>query len=189
MAIHIQGVSKKCPIAILSLNLYQRSDYTFSHVFRNQNFDSVPSLNIPIQNINRSKTLVLNRAWWALKWRRDNGWNTLKHISCFEEEMTQFSVHFQLWSHITKHRTKQRDLWKALPVSTDWVRHARAKTTQHNLHKKWPGKMRSRHAFLVFLGHLIFWMDMFKVFRWKGSKFWFWNTCEKYNWTSGTNYS
>ena len=26
---------KKCPIAIFSLNLFQRSDYTFSHVFRN----------------------------------------------------------------------------------------------------------------------------------------------------------
>ena len=34
---------KKCPIAIFSLNLFQRSDYTFSHVFRNQNFEPVPS--------------------------------------------------------------------------------------------------------------------------------------------------
>ena len=30
----IQGVPKKCPIATFSLNLFQRSDYTFSHVFR-----------------------------------------------------------------------------------------------------------------------------------------------------------
>ena len=29
-------------------------------------------------------------------------------------------------------------------------------------------KMMSAHAFLVFLGHLIFWMGMFKVFRWNG---------------------
>ena len=28
--------------------------------------------------------------------------------------------------------------------------------------------MMSAHAFLVFLGHLIFWMGMFKVFRWNG---------------------
>ena len=34
---------KKCPIAIFSLNLFQRSDLTFSHVFRNQNFEAVPS--------------------------------------------------------------------------------------------------------------------------------------------------
>ena len=34
---------KKCPIAIFSLNLFQRCDYTFSHVFRNQNFEPVPS--------------------------------------------------------------------------------------------------------------------------------------------------
>ena len=33
----------KCNIAIFSLNLFQRSDYTFSHVFRNQNFKPVPS--------------------------------------------------------------------------------------------------------------------------------------------------
>ena len=31
------------PIAIFSLNLFQRSVYTFSHVFRNQNFEPVPS--------------------------------------------------------------------------------------------------------------------------------------------------
>ena len=34
---------KKCNIAIFSLNLFQRSDYTFSHVFRNQNFEPVRS--------------------------------------------------------------------------------------------------------------------------------------------------
>ena len=34
---------KKCPIAIFSLNLFQRSDYTFSHVVQNQNFEPVPS--------------------------------------------------------------------------------------------------------------------------------------------------
>ena len=34
---------KKCPIAIFSLNLFQRSDYTFSHVFRNQSFEPVSS--------------------------------------------------------------------------------------------------------------------------------------------------
>ena len=33
---------KKCPIATISLNLFQRSDYTFSQVFRNQNFEPVP---------------------------------------------------------------------------------------------------------------------------------------------------
>ena len=26
----------------------------------------------------------------------------------------------------------------------------------------------SAHAFLAFLGHLLFWMGMFKVFRWNG---------------------
>ena len=39
----IQGVPKKCNIAIFSLNLFQRSDLAFSHVFRNQNFAPVPS--------------------------------------------------------------------------------------------------------------------------------------------------
>ena len=39
----LQGAPKKCPIAIFSLNLFQRPDYTFSHVFRNQNFKPVPS--------------------------------------------------------------------------------------------------------------------------------------------------
>ena len=34
---------KKCNIAIVSLNLFQRSDYSFSHVFRNQNFEPVRS--------------------------------------------------------------------------------------------------------------------------------------------------
>ena len=34
---------KKCNIAIFSLNLFQRSDYTFSHVLRNQNFEPVRS--------------------------------------------------------------------------------------------------------------------------------------------------
>ena len=37
------GCPKKCPKAICSLNLFQRSDYTFSHVFRNENFEPVPS--------------------------------------------------------------------------------------------------------------------------------------------------
>ena len=37
---------KKCPIAIFSLNLFQRSDYTFSHVFRNQNSEPVSSKHI-----------------------------------------------------------------------------------------------------------------------------------------------
>ena len=37
------GCPKKCPIAIFSLNLFQRSDYTFSHVFRNQSFEPVSS--------------------------------------------------------------------------------------------------------------------------------------------------
>ena len=39
----LQGVPKKCPIAMFSLNLFQRSDLTFSHVFWNQNFEPVPS--------------------------------------------------------------------------------------------------------------------------------------------------
>ena len=39
----LQGVQKKCPIATFSLHLFQRSDYTFSHVFRNQNFEPVRS--------------------------------------------------------------------------------------------------------------------------------------------------
>ena len=34
---------KKCNIAIFSLNLFQRSDYTFSLVFRNQNLEPVRS--------------------------------------------------------------------------------------------------------------------------------------------------
>ena len=34
---------KKCPIAIFSLNLFPRSDFCLSHVFRNQNFEPVPS--------------------------------------------------------------------------------------------------------------------------------------------------
>ena len=42
-AIYLQGAPKKCPIANFSLNLFHRSDYTFSHVLRNQNFESVPS--------------------------------------------------------------------------------------------------------------------------------------------------
>ena len=41
--IFIQGVPKKCNIAIFSLNLFQRSDYAFSQVFRNQNFEPIPS--------------------------------------------------------------------------------------------------------------------------------------------------
>ena len=35
---------KKCPIEIFSLYLFQRSDYTFLHVFRNQSFESFKSL-------------------------------------------------------------------------------------------------------------------------------------------------
>ena len=34
---------KKCNIAISCLDLFQRSNLTFSHVFRNQNFELVPS--------------------------------------------------------------------------------------------------------------------------------------------------
>ena len=34
---------KKWNIAIFRLNLFQRSDFAFSHVFRNQNFEPVPS--------------------------------------------------------------------------------------------------------------------------------------------------
>ena len=41
-------------------------------------------------------------------------------------------------------------LYKERIVSTDWVWHDCAKTTQGKLHKKWLGKMMSRHAFLVF---------------------------------------
>ena len=40
---NVQGVPKKCPIATFSLNLFQKSDYTFSHVFWNQNFEPIPS--------------------------------------------------------------------------------------------------------------------------------------------------
>ena len=39
----VQGVSKKCPIATCSLNLFQRSDYTFLPVFWIQNFEPDPS--------------------------------------------------------------------------------------------------------------------------------------------------
>ena len=42
---NVQGVPK-CPIATFSLNLFQRSNYTFSHVFRNQNFEPIPSKHI-----------------------------------------------------------------------------------------------------------------------------------------------
>ena len=48
---------KKCPIAIFSLNLFQRSDYTFSHVFRNQNSEPVSSKHIKHPS----------RIWSALK--------------------------------------------------------------------------------------------------------------------------
>ena len=51
--IWVQGVPNKCPIATFSLNLFQRSDYAFSQVFRNQNFEPIRNLNtlnIPIQN-------------------------------------------------------------------------------------------------------------------------------------------
>ena len=41
---------KKCNIAISCLDLFQRSNLTFSHVFRNQNFELVP-LQITIQNL------------------------------------------------------------------------------------------------------------------------------------------
>ena len=34
---------KKCNIAISCLDLFQRSNLTFSHVFRNQNLELVPS--------------------------------------------------------------------------------------------------------------------------------------------------
>ena len=34
---------KKCPVAIFSLNLFQRCNFTFSHVFRNQNFEPISS--------------------------------------------------------------------------------------------------------------------------------------------------
>ena len=39
--------------------------------------------------------------------------------------------------------------------------HFRAQSTHDSI-------VMSAHAFLVFLGHLIFWMGMFKVFRWNG---------------------
>ena len=41
--VEVQGVPKKCPIAIFRLNMFQRCDYTFSDVFRNQNFEPIPS--------------------------------------------------------------------------------------------------------------------------------------------------
>ena len=41
-----------------------------------------------------------SRWLWALKWRRDDGWNTWKHISCFEEEITKLCNHYHLWTHI-----------------------------------------------------------------------------------------
>ena len=40
---NLQGVPKKCNIAISRLDLFLRSNLTFPHVFRNQNFEFVPS--------------------------------------------------------------------------------------------------------------------------------------------------
>ena len=58
----------------------------------------------------KPKSARVNQAWWDLKWRRDHGWNTWKHNSCFEEEMTKLSVHFQLLSHITAQSTAQSNM-------------------------------------------------------------------------------
>ena len=42
-SIIVQGVPKKNETAIFRFNLSQRSDFAFSHVFRNQNFEPVTS--------------------------------------------------------------------------------------------------------------------------------------------------
>ena len=55
---------KKCNIAIFSLNMFQRSDYAFSQVFRNQNFEPIRNLNtlnMPIQNTKCPEGLKLMR--------------------------------------------------------------------------------------------------------------------------------
>ena len=55
---------KKWNIAIFSLNLFQRSDYAFSQVFRNQNFEPIRNLNtlnMPIQNTKCPEGLKLMR--------------------------------------------------------------------------------------------------------------------------------
>ena len=50
--------------------------------------------------------------------RRDDGSNTLKHISCFEEEITKLCNLSSLITYpSTKHCTEQCDSWIALPVT------------------------------------------------------------------------
>ena len=65
------------------------------------------TLQIPIQNLKCPKnaknacpdiTLLPSESQVYSKW---------KHLACFEEEIIEFSVHFQLWSHITVHYNTQ----------------------------------------------------------------------------------
>ena len=73
--------------------------------------------NIPIQNIKCTKNTKNASADNAV--RTDDGSNTLKHISCFEEEMTKLckSLSSLITYPSTKHCTEQCDSWIALSVT------------------------------------------------------------------------
>ena len=52
--------------AICSFNLFLRSDFTFSHVVQNQNFESVPLDTLKIPNQNRSKEHICIFGGWGV---------------------------------------------------------------------------------------------------------------------------
>ena len=54
---------------MFSLNLFQRCDYTFSHVFRNQNFEPVPSghLNDTLWHANQAIQQDSSKKLWLSK--------------------------------------------------------------------------------------------------------------------------
>ena len=137
---------KKCNIAIFSLNLFQRSDYTFSHVFRNQNSEPVSSKRIKHPS----------RIWSALKTPKTHAHGTgdprspdlnpLDYGSrfCLKQKSIEYSG---IWGKSRLFSPRPQTLKPSRGTHDSIVMTA--------------------HAFLVFL---IFWMGMFKVFRWNGLK-------------------
>ena len=138
------------------------------------------TLNMPIQNIKCPRnTKITFRHWlWAVKWRRDDGWNTWKHISCLEEEITKLCNHFISSLNTypsTKHRTEQCDSWIALSVTQIGF----GMLVQRRHSSSFTNNGWEENYFSCFWGTKYSEWVCLKCLDRTGSKFWFRNTCEK----------
>ena len=108
---------KKCNIAIFSLNLFQRSDYAFSQVFRNQNFEPIPSGHFEHTHSEykmpwRSLDIIFSPTIFCETWTVSSLHEHAKHNLCWPAMLSM--------NHIALCSTSRSNLWQKLKVNREF---------------------------------------------------------------------